>query len=138
MATNPYHSEETYWSPLCRLRSELHCWVRLVWRDGSSIQEGHWGQLLIMPVQGYLEGPGGPVPLRHIEWVEISTSTVKGGMAGRPLQMIDVKDEILAGLSETQAIWTLRESSWSIERIFKDEPVRLIRIANPFRSTGRP
>lgn len=137
MATNLSLSEETYWAPLCRLTSELKCWARLVWKEGSYLQEGRWRQLLTIPVTGYLEGPGGPVPLRDVEWVEISTNTIKGGLAGRPLEMVDVKDEILAGLSGTQAIWTLRESTWSKERLFVDEPVQLIRIANPFRSTAR-
>lgn len=127
--------EEEYWSPLCRLAAQLRCWVRLVWRERDSIQEGHWGQLLIMPVDGYLEGSGGPVPLRDVEWVEISTNKIKGGIAGRPLQLIDVKAEILACLSGTRAIWTVRKGMWSKEGLFEDEPVQLIRIANPFRST---
>jgi hypothetical protein len=101
------------------------------------LQEGYWGQLLTIPVTGYLEGPEGPIPLRDVEWVEISTNTIKGGLAGRPLQLIDVKDEILAALGGTPAIWTIRESTWSKERLFADEPVQLIRIANPFRSTAR-
>lgn len=135
MNTDLSLSEEAYWSPLCQLRNELNCWVRLVWREGSSIQEGRWGQLLTMPVTGYLEGPGGPIPLRDVEWAEISTNTIKGGLAGRPLRLIDVKDEILKGLSGTKAIWTLRESTWSKGKLFTDEPVQLIRVANPFRIT---
>jgi hypothetical protein len=91
-----------------------------------------------MPVKGYLEGPGGPVPLRDVEWVEVSTCRIKGGIAGRPRQMIVVKDEILAGLGATQAIWTLRDSTWSMERVFEEEPVQVVRIANPFRSKTRP
>lgn len=138
VTTDLSHSAETYWPPLCRLVSQLRCWVRLVWREGTSIQEGYWGQLLTMPVKGYLEGAGGPIPLRDVEWVEISTNKIKGGIAGRPLEMIDVKDEIVAGLSGTQAIWALRESTWSKEKLFEEEPVQLIRIANPFRSTTRP
>ena len=130
-------AEETYWLPLCRLVSQLRCWVRLVWREGASTQEGYWGQLLTIAVKGYLEGPGGPIPLRDVEWVEISTNTLKGGLGGRPLLMIDAKDEILAGLGGTSAIWTLRESTWSNERLFENEPVQLIRIANPFRSAAR-
>ena len=130
--------QSTYWSPLCRLVLQLRCWVRIVWREGSSIKVGYWGQLLTIPAKGYLEGPGGPIPLRDVEWVEISTNKIKGGMAGRPLEMIDVKDEIVAGLGGTQATWALRESTWSMEKLFEDQPVQLIRIANPFRSTTRP
>lgn len=96
--------------------------------------ESHWGMLLTLPVKGYLEGPDGPIPLRHVERVELSTNRVKGGMAGRPLQMIDIKEEMLAGLGETSAIWTLRDDRWSLDRIFQDEPVQVVRIANPFRS----
>lgn len=134
MTLNLSHTEETYWLPLCQLVAQLRCWVRLVWREGSSTQEGHWGQLLTIPVKGYLEGAGGPVPLRDVEWVEISMHRIKGGIAGRPLQIIDVTDEILGGVGGTLAIWTLRESTWSKEKLFKEKPVQLVRIANPFQS----
>lgn len=128
----------SYWSPLCGLVSQLRCWVRVAWREGASTEEGRWGQLLTMPTEGYLEGPGGPIPLRDVEWVEVSTSLIKGGIAGRPLEMIDVKDEILAGLRGTQLCWELRESMWSRAGVFEDEPVQVVRIANPFGPTPRP
>ena len=123
---------ESYWSPLCKLVSQLRCWVRIAWREGSSTQEGWWGQLLTIPTKGYLESAGGPTPLRDVEWVEISTSRIKGGIAGRPRQMVDAKDEILTGLKETSLSWELRESTWSIAGIFEEEPVQVIRILNPF------
>ena len=99
----------SYWSQLCALTSQLRCWVRLAYNEGGSTIEGHWGQLLTIPTKGYLEGPGGPVRLRDVEWVEVSTSHIKGGMAGRPRQMIDIKDELLPRLRETQLIWELRD-----------------------------
>jgi len=52
--------------------------------------------------------------------------------------MIDVKEQILAGLGETQAIWTLRDCTWSMATLFEQESVQVIRIANPFRSKTRP
>lgn len=122
----------SYWLPLLELRSQLRCWVRVAWREGGSTQEGRWGQLLIMPVQGYLEGPDGPMPLRDVEWVEISTCHIKGGLAGRPREMMDAKDEILAGLRGTKLSWELHQSSWSVQGVFEGEPVQVIRIANPF------
>ena len=121
-----------YWSPLCELVSQLHCWVRIAPKKGFLPQVGRWGQLLIMPVEGYLEASDGPIPIRDIEWVEISTMLIRGGIAGRPRQMIDVKDGILAGLRETQFSWEIYDSVWSIVGIFEDEPVQVIRIMNPF------
>jgi len=88
-----------------------------------------------MPTAGYLEGPGGPIPLRDVEWVEVSTSRVKGGIAGRPRQMVDTKEEILAGLRGTQLTWELRESTWSMEGVFDEEAVQVVRIINPFGPT---
>lgn len=130
---------ESYWSPLCELVSQLRCWVRVAWRTGATTHEGRWGQLLTIPVTGYLEGPGeGPIPIQDVEWVELSTNLIKGGIAGRPLQMIDVKDEILTGLRDKQLDWKLRDSTWSKERIFEDEPVQVIRVVNPFGPTLRP
>lgn len=127
-----------YWSPLCGLVSQLRCWVRTAPRDGSLTQEGRWGQLLTMPVGGYLEASDGPIPLRDVEWVDVSTSLIKGGIAGRPRQMIDVKDEIIAGLGGMQLSWELRESTWSVEGVFEMEPVQVVRIVNPFGPTPRP
>ena len=126
----------SYWSPLCQLVMQLRCWVRIAWKEGASTQEGYWGQLLTIPVDGYLEGPGGPVPFRSVEWVEVSTSRIKGGIAGRPRQMIIVKDEILEGLRGTQLDWGLRESTWSIAGVFEEEEaVQVVRVVNPFGPT---
>ena len=126
----------SYWSPLCTLTSQHHCWVRVAWRENASTLEGWWGQLLTIPTEGYLEGSGGPVPLRDVEWVELSMSKIKGGMSGRPLQIIDVKAEILAELRGTQFSWELRDSTWSVPRLFEDEPVEVVRFMNPFRQRG--
>ena len=83
-----------------------------------------------------MEGPGGPIPFEDVEWVELSTQTVKGGRAGRPLSFEDMKEEILAALAEIQCDWELRQSTWSIDRLFENEPVEVIRILNPFRAGG--
>jgi hypothetical protein len=122
----------SYWSPLFELRAQLRCWVRFAWREETSTEEGRWGQLLTIPVRGYLEGPDGPMLLRDVEWVEVATCRIKGGMAGLPLQMVDVKDEILARLRGMQLSWELRETTWSRERVFENEPVQVIRFINPF------
>jgi len=130
---------ETYWSPIIQLRNQLRCWVRVAWRNGTSTDEGQWGQLLIMPTASYLEGTEGPRPLGLVEWVELSTRTFSGGFSDRPLQFVDIKDEIVAGLKAAQRTWELRGTTWSMERVFKsvdcgfkDEAVNLIRIVNPF------
>lgn len=124
---------EAYWSPLCKLVSQLRpCWVRVAWREGASTQVGWWGQMLTIPVEGYLEAAGGPTPIREVEWVEVSTTRIAGGIAGRSLQLIDVKEEILASLQETQLSWELRESTWSVVGFFEEEPVQVVHFVNPF------
>lgn len=130
---------ELYWSPLFQLRNKLGCWVRMRWRDDTSSYVSEWGVILLMPVDGYLEVPDGPIRLRDVAWVELSTSLVSGGLR-RPIQIIDIKDELLAGLVSTQINLQLIDSTWSMEKsfkgelvyAFKDEPVQLVRIANPF------
>lgn len=122
----------SYWSPICELVSQFRCWVRVSSKVGLSTEEGRWGQLLTIPTHGYLEGPGGPYPLRDIEWIELSTSRVRGGMAGHPLQFVDIKDQILERLREIRVTGTLRDSLWSIPRVFEGEPVQVVRIVNPF------
>ncbi|MFZ6770007.1 hypothetical protein ACO0LM_23375 [Undibacterium sp. Di26W] len=116
---------------------KLSCWVRVAWRDDDLTEEGDWGMLLTIPVDGYLEGPSGPMPFRDVEWVEVSTNHIKGGKAGRTLEFIDIKDEILSGLIGTQLGWDLRESTWSKHRIFEDEPVQVLRFMNPFGPVSR-
>lgn len=138
---SPYRGYEmkdasSYWSPLCHLVLQLRCWVRIAWKDGASRQTGHWGQLLTIPVDGYLEGPGGPIPFLDIEWVEVSTNRIKGGIAGQPRQMIVVKDELLGGLRGAQLDWELRESTWSVAGVFEEEEaVQVVRVVNPFGPT---
>lgn len=123
---------DSYWSPLCDLVSQLRCWVRVAWKDGASIQEGWWGQLLLIPTKGYLEATGGPIPIRDVKWVEISTMRIKGGIAGRPRQMVGAKEEILTCLRATQLKSELRETTWSVQGIFDQEPVQVVRVVNPF------
>ena len=101
-------------------------------READTTVEAGWGQLLIVPIDGYLEACGGPTPVRDVEWVEISMSRVKGGIAGRPLEMVDAKDEILSALDRIQQSGELLQSTWSVHGIFKDQPVQVFRILNPF------
>jgi hypothetical protein len=63
----------TYWGPVCSLSSQLRCWVRLRASDGNASWTTDWGTLLTLPTDSYLEASGGPVPIRHVEWVEIAT-----------------------------------------------------------------
>ena len=121
----------SYWSPLCEMVMHLRCWARVGWKEGASTQATRWGQLLTIPTAGYLEASGGPIPVRDVEWVEVSTSHIKGGLAGRPWQMISAKEELLTGLRETQLNWELVESMWSVDGLFEDEPVQVVRVLNP-------
>jgi len=134
----PMSDASSYWSPLCKLVSQLRCWVRVASRTRSATQEARWGQLLTMPTEGYLEASGGPIPLRDVEWVEVSTRRIIGGIAGRPRQMVDIKDDILSGLRGTQLTWEVREGTWSVEGVLDEEPVQVVRVLNPFGPTPAP
>ncbi|ENX48371.1 hypothetical protein F886_00172 [Acinetobacter sp. NIPH 542] len=123
---------ELYWSSLCRLRSEFDCWVHIVRKQVSSTEKGRWGQLLTISIENYLEGPDGFVSFKDIDAVEISINCLMGGMANRPLEMIDIKAEILEALQKTQLCWEIRESTWVVDRFFEEEPVTVIAILNPF------
>ncbi|MND52032.1 hypothetical protein D3C81_347990 [compost metagenome] len=123
---------ELYWSSLCRLRAELRCWVHIVRKQDSSGEKDRWGQMLIISIENYLEGPDGFVSFKDIDVVEISINCLRGGMANRPLQMIDIKTEILEALHETQLRWEIRESVWSVGRFFEEKSVTVVAILNPF------
>jgi hypothetical protein len=88
--------------------------------------------LLTLPTDGYLEGSGGPVPIRHVVWVEIATMRVKGGMRGLPLEMIEITEELLASLREIPIAWDLRRGTWAIQGVFAERPVQVVRISNPW------
>ncbi|WP_459660138.1 hypothetical protein [Acinetobacter calcoaceticus] len=88
--------------------------------------------MLTISIENYLEGPEGFVSFKDIEAVEISINRLRGGMANRPLEMIDIKNEILEALNETQLRWEVSESVWSVDRIFEEESVSVIAILNPF------
>jgi hypothetical protein len=106
-------------------------------RDRDVAWVTDWGQRLTSPVQGYLEASEGPVPIRSVEWVELSTLRLKGGLAGRPLQRIDATDEVLSSLREVPAIWELRRTTWSIVGLLTEEPVQVVHLPNPFGPTAR-
>jgi hypothetical protein len=125
----------SYWDPLCTLVAQLRCWVRLAYRSRGETLTGRWGQLLKMPTNTYLEGSGGPVPLADVEWVELSTKRIFGGIAGRPLRMVEIKDDVLSVVREAGVTWDLREGTWSVEDVFDDEPVQIVRVLNPFGPT---
>jgi hypothetical protein len=124
-----------YWKVLCELRNQLQCWVRLTVSEDGSRWHTPWSQLLITPVVGYLEAWGEPVRLREVEWVEFATKRLRGGIAGIPVERIDITEELLAAFRGTNASWELRDSTWSMERLFADEPVQVIRVLNPYGPT---
>lgn len=124
---------ENYWQPICNAVSRLRCWVRLSYRDVATSDVSPWGQLLTIPTGGYLEACFGPVPMRRVLWVQVAPFNLRGGLASRPLEFIEIHEQVVAELRETKALWTLREEAWSVEGIFIDRPVTAIHIANPFK-----
>ena len=131
-------NSDEYWAPICHIATKLRCWERLSANDGRARWVTDWSMLLTIPTAGYLEVGEGPVPIRHVEWVELSTLRVKGGLAGRPRQMIDVGEDILSHLRQASIAWELRESTWSLKGLFDEEPVQVIRVLNPFGPTPAP
>jgi hypothetical protein len=87
---------------------------------------------LHLPTNGYLEVEG-PIPIRQVQWVQIATLRVRGGLAGRPLGFIDIAEQILTSVTLLDCSWELRDESWSVEGIFENEPVRVLHLPNPFR-----
>jgi hypothetical protein len=131
-------NNEAYWLPICELATRLRCWERLSANDGRARWITDWHMLLSIPTPGYLEVGEGPVPIRQVEWVELSTLRVRGGIAGRPRQVVDIADDVASNLRQTATIWEFRDTTWSLEGIFKNEPLRVVHVVNPFwRGPGR-
>src|SRR5437899_3351649 len=105
-----------YWAPICELAMRLRSWSRASVSDGPDRWTTDWGQLLTLPVEGYLEVSDGPRPIGQFEWIQIAAARVRGGMAGRPLEFVDISDEIVAGLDQHDRAYEIRSESWSIPR----------------------
>lgn len=129
------NSDASYWATLCDIVTpqRFQYWARIGWRDGNALAVSAWDQMLAMPNEKYLESSEGPVPLRLVEWVDVSTRVVRRGISGGPRLMKDVKEELLAKLLGTQLIWEERDGTWSVTGIFDDEPVDVIRVLGPRR-----
>jgi hypothetical protein len=69
---------------------------------------------------------------------EVSTKRIVGGIAGRPRQTADIKDDLTSRLHGTPLRWELRNSTWSVEGVFDEEPVQELRVLNPFGPTPAP
>jgi hypothetical protein len=102
-------NNEAYWLPICELATRLRCWERLSANDGRARWITDWHMLLSIPTPGYLEVGEGPVPIRQVEWVELSTLRVRGGIAGRPRQVVDIADDVASNLRQTATIWEFQE-----------------------------
>lgn len=85
-----------------------------------------------MPTADYLETSGGPVPIRNIEWVEVSLFRIIGGIAGQPTETVEIKSELLSILRQTSLNWELHEGILTIDKVIDAEPVQLVRVLNPF------
>lgn len=124
---------QRYWQPVCEVVHRFRCWVRLASVEGIS----PWGQLLTTPTSGYLEACWGPVPVHTVSWVQLMPVKVLGGLAGHPLEFVNIQDEVVAAIQETQAIWSFREEQWSVEKIFESRLGTAVHLANPLKS-GAP
>ena len=127
----------SYWASLCEIRSRLKCWVRLAWTpDGRPTEVSRWGMLLGIPVPGYLEGPAGPVRMGEVEWVELSTSRLKGCMVDGKSQVAgtrDIREALVSELTATGLVWERHDATWSMAGKFDDLPVQTIRVSAPNR-----
>jgi hypothetical protein len=125
----------TYWAPICELATRLRCWSRAAVNDGLNRWTTDWGQLLILPVSGYLEVTGGPYRIRQFDWVQLPMRTLRGGLGGRPLEFVDLSHELLTGVKKTFRDFELRDESWSVSDLFDNEPIKVIHFPNPFCET---
>jgi hypothetical protein len=49
--------------------------------------------------------------------------------------MVDIKEEIPSKLRGTQLVWELRDTMWTMDGAFAEEPVQVVRVVSPFRPT---
>lgn len=124
---------DSYWSPITELATRHRCWSRACINDGQNQWITEWGQLLILPVDGYMEVSEGPYPIRQFEWVQLSTAKLRGGLAGRPLEFNNVSQQMLDDLKQHPHRFEIRDEYWSVPRFFENEPVNIIHLVNPFR-----
>jgi len=123
-----------YWKPVCQLVHQLNCRARVTATDRGKSWSSIWGTLLIIPQDGFIEPSDGPVPIRTVDWVEVALERSRGGKFGIPLSFVDVSDEVVTLFRQLTVTWELRDTSWSVDGLFDERPVRVIHLPNPFRS----
>jgi hypothetical protein len=131
-------TSEGYWEPICDLVKRLRCWSRLAACDGAADWITDWANMLIIPVAGYLEPSEGPVPIRFVRWVEISTRQLEKQI-GQPAHLVDIGEAILSGLRDIPIVWELRDATWSHQNTvggqrweLREETVQVVHLPNPF------
>ena len=122
---------DEYWRAIARVASQIQCWSRFKVREVAGGWTSGWSMLLTVPEEGYLEVEG-PMPIRDVEWVEISTAVLYGGIGSVPLTLRDISNELIAKLRDTTARWELRDTTWTVDDLLEDAPVRIVHIPNPF------
>ena len=122
---------DEYWRAIGRVASDLGCRSRFKVRDSAGGWTSSWGMLLTVPETGYLEVEG-PMPTRDVEWVELSTMKLYGGLGDRPLTQRDITEELTTKLNATGARWEFRDTTWTVRRVLIDAPVRVVHIPNPY------
>lgn len=71
----------SYWQAIVDALKGRGLRFRVKWKGDDEMTD--WQPWLVCPVPGYLETGCGPVPVRDVEWLDISTSDC-GGNAQRP------------------------------------------------------
>lgn len=99
--------------------------------EGEAPWTTHWGTLLTVPVVGYLEVSGGPIPLRHIEWVQLAGLTLH--RRGDRVTATDTSEALLAALQQLGVTFELRDIVWTPHEQLKDRPVTVAHIDNRVR-----
>jgi len=96
-----------------------------------------WGMLLTIPTEGYLEVSEGPYPFHQFSWIHLSTKRIRGGRFGKALEFVDIKESLVTSLNRCGRSFELRHDIWSYRDFFKDDPVMIIYLENPFFSDSK-
>ncbi len=121
----------SYWKPVCDLVARTHYYVRAGVVSDVDSWRTHWGQMLVMPVEGYLEPPGGPVRTCEIEWVDIAPIELFGGMLGLPRRLVDRWDSFTPELTALGVAWEVVGVTGVGEK-FGIDSIRVAHLHNPF------
>jgi hypothetical protein len=87
-----------YWRSVETMLRSTRCRSRIKWSRDSEVTD--WTTFFIVPVDGYIEGLCGPIPVREVDWVDIDPIEIQEVGRLVPQRRVDHTAELVSDLTQ--------------------------------------